>query len=124
MLSLSCCYLLASLQHRSSLSVPMATWSRNSRSKKRYQHFGLDVCNPVQTLFQALPPNQSHHGRLRPEYYIYGHSGASSAPWATENGHSRSENGTSLALMYAIPFKPLFQAVTPIQSHHSCLRPE
>ena len=54
MLSLSCCYLLASLQHKSSLSAPMATWSRHSRSEKLFQYFGLDVCDPVQTLFQAL----------------------------------------------------------------------
>ena len=81
MLPLSCCYLLTSLQYKSSLSAPMATWNRHYRSENCFQLFGLDICCLDPTLLQAVPSIQSHHSRLRPEYCIYGHSGASFSPY-------------------------------------------
>ena len=39
------------------------------------------MCYIVPALFQAVPPVQSHHGCLRLDHCIYGHSGASFSPY-------------------------------------------
>ena len=107
MLPLSCCYLLTSLQYKSSLSAPMATWNRHYRSENCFQLFGLDICCLDPTLLQAVPSIQSHHSRLRPEYCIYGHSGPSQPLGPPETVTPGPKKCTSsLAWVYAIPFKP------------------
>ena len=51
--------------------------------------------------------------------------GPLSAPLATWNGHSRSENWfQQVGLDVCYPVPALFQAVPPIQGHHGCLWPE
>jgi len=51
--------------------------------------------------------------------------GPLSAPMATWNGHSRSENWfQQVGLDVCYPVPALFQAVPPIQGHHGCLWPE
>ena len=51
--------------------------------------------------------------------------GPLSAPMATWNSHSRSENWfQQVGLDVCYPVPALFQAVPPIQGHHGCLWPE
>merc|ERR1719351_371808 len=103
----------------------MATWNSHSRSEIGSNRSAWMCAIPFQPCSKLCHPFRVTTAAYGQNTAFKANLGPLSAPMATWNGHSRSENWfQQVGLDVCYPVPALFQAVPPIQGHHGCLWPE